>query len=975
MMRRAASGGLVLRTLLLASALPFLAAPVAAQDPPDITPDTFAGADAVKETAPARDSTERFIVGKVYDRSNGTGVALAPLSLYKLDSPADTLGAPWGGIWAGEDGSYQLFVSPGHWRINVSYFGYEPTVIGPLDTRTLDTLYVDVPLTESLESVDVVEVQGVRLENTAQSILTEQRESAAIQDGISAEQISKSTDSNAADVTARMTGVTVLDGKYTYVRGLGERYSATQVNGVTVASPEPNKRVVPLDMFASGLLDKITVQKTYTPDKPGEFAGGLVQVELRDFPGRRLWELGVSMGHTSNTTGYRWATYGGGSKDWLGFDDGTRELPGAVKEIAGETPIKRSLFSDEDLERLGESFQQNWNVRHTPADPNLGLSLALGDKTQLGSVKVGFIATGSYSTAFLSREGKDSTLRAERGSDGQVTAAPKNEYQIHQDQQDVLWGAQSNLTFGFTPNTSLSLRSSYNRSAEDISFFYEGYTEDWDTDIRVQRFDYVERGTMLNTLELDHPLPFGAKVTWRGSVSDAERNQPDRHEFIYEYFNRPTLQGYLLTGRDPNFTRRYSWTEDDETTTEVHLELPIPTWNQDRPITLKGGYSHREKDRFTERRRFRYDLPSWSGQERLRFFLPPDSLMNDEYIGGDTGDGFFVIGESTKETDGYEGSLDVEASYAMAEIPLTGRFRLIGGVRWERARMSVDTKNRFAVLESVEDYSARLDDEDALPALNLVYALGARTNLRAGVSRTLARPDLRELSPMTDEDLRSGASVTGNPDLGRTRIENYDVRFETYPGPTELIALSGFYKKFDEPVVYTVQSSTAQPFKKPENAHEGEIYGFELETRVRMNRFVRALRDLEVGLNWTVTESELDTDGLGGVGDDRDRPMDGQSPFVVNLGLYVDTPWETGFALLYNVFGRRLRDLSVSEGLPDIYEEPRHSLDAKFTLASGRFKVSLENLLDDEIEYKQGDLVIRNWRNGRKVSVSLSIKG
>jgi hypothetical protein len=954
-----------------------LAAPLSAQDSPEIDPDTFAEPQTVTDPEAASPNRgERYIVGQVYDRGTGAGVPLAPLSLFKLGSAADTLGTPWGGIWAGDDGSFQLFVDPGHWRINVSYFGYEPEVVGPLDTTRLDTLYVDIRLTESLEEVDVVEVVGTRLQNTTQSVLTEQRESMAIQDGISAEQISKSTDSNAADVAARMTGVTVLDGKYTYVRGLGERYSSTMVNGVTVASPEPNRRVVPLDMFASGLLDKITVQKSYTPDKPGEFAGGLVQVELRDFPGRRLWELGTSMGHTSSTTGYRWATYDGGGKDWLGFDDGTRELPQVVRDLAGDTRIKPSNFDQSQLEALGESFARNWNTRHTPADPNLGFSGAFGDKATLGGVKVGFLATGSYSTSFSSKEGGESTLRAETGSDGQTMASPKNDYTYERDTQDVLWGAQSNLTLGFTRATTVSLRSSYNRSAEDESLFYTGFLEDWDTDIQVQRFTYVERGTLLNTLELNHPLPLGATVTWRASLSDAERNEPDRHEYIYEYFNRPpTLQGYLLTTRDPNFTRFFGTTEDDETTTEGHLEIPLPSWNEGQKIALKGGYWHREKERFTENRRFHFNLPSWAGADRLRFFLPPDSLMTDEYIGGRTGDGYFVVEETTQDTDGYEGSLDIEASYVMAEIPVTSRLRVVGGVRWERARMAVDTRNQFAEPLSVDDNTARLDNQDALPAVNLVYALGSRTNLRAGVSRTLARPDLRELSPMQFVEFRSGAAIQGNPDLVRTEIENYDLRFETYPGPTELIALSGFYKRFTDPVVYTVQSSVSQPFKHPINANRGEIYGLELESRVRMSRFLRALRDVEVGLNWTVTESELDTSDLGGVGAERDRPMDGQSPFVVNLALHVDTPWSTGFSVLYHVFGERLRDLSVAEALPDIYEQPRHSVDVKFTLADGRWKLSLENLLDDEVEFTQGENVIRNWRTGRKVSVSYSIKG
>jgi len=925
---------------------------------------------------------EVIVTGRVFDIATKEPLAFAPVAISRLSARDDSVGIAAGGVASSEGGEYTLHLAPGLYTFRVSYFSYRPVVAHAVNV-TGATQRLDFALTEETATLGEIDIVGRRITKT-EVVLTEQRKAASVSDGVSSDQLKRGTDSNAAEAITRVTGLSVVGEKYAFVRGLGERYSQTQVNGVGIGSPEPNKRVIPLDLFATGLLDRIVVQKTYTPDKPGDFAGGVVEISTTDFPGTKTWNLSTSTAHGSRTTGRDFRTYRGGDRDWLGVDDGTRELPDLIGKLASKQRVRPrgafggAGFAPEELEAMGEAFTRTFVPRRTQAPPNLSASGSYGDKLSFIGRDLGYYVSGSYSNAYGDRNSLKRTVYATSGEDGGEVLDLKTDYRVETSERKVLWGALASTNYGLSTRSTLRLRAMYNRSAEDEVRFYEGYSDDLGTDIRATRLRYIERGVLSSTAELDHPLPLlsGSSVLWRYGRSNAERAEPDRREYGYE-FRESTGLWYLGT-RDPNLLRVFGETKDDEWTTEARVDIPLWGYHPERPdgtrrsnrvdgAHLKTGYLHREKERRTDFRVFEFRVPT-SGYDLT---LPVDSLFTEENIGGNRRS--FVLQEATRDEDSYRGTHDVEASFVMADVPVTKRLRLIGGVRWENSRQFVDTNSPFRADTAFSGVQAKLNNKDALPSANAVYALGSRMSVRAAFSRTVSRPDLREMSPMISRDFRSGLSEGGNPNLERARITNYDLRWEWYPGDAELFAVSGFYKGFENPIETAIQGG-AQQLYTPFNGDDGLLRGMELEARFGLGRITRHLDFAGLSTNLTFVKSTTTVGDSTIANGHRERPLWGQSPYVANVGLYLASPRETSTAtILYNIAGRRLAFVG-SYGLPDTYERPRHSVDLKFTLGGGLVKIAFENILDSEMKFTQGDFVTDVQRLGRTASITLGIK-
>jgi hypothetical protein len=888
------------------------------------------------------------------------------------------VGTPAGGIWTREDGTYQLVARSGRYNIQVSYISYTTATETGITVEG-DTTRVDVALIPEGIVVDEVAVVGETLRSTETSILRAQEKSAAVSDGISSEQIEKSTDSNAAEALTRVTGLTVVGGKYVFVRGLGERYSATQINGSAVSSPEPNKRVVPLDMFASGLLQNLVVQKTYTPDQPGEFAGGVVNVSTLDFPSQRKLKAGFSVGHRAATTGEGYWTYDGGDRDWLGMDDGTRALPDVIEKYAGDRRVGPTSNTEAEIEEMGEALRREWTPNRSVADPSYSGSLSFGDQYRLFGKKVGLIASGTLSNGTSHRTEERNTYV----SDGD-SLTTRTTYDADRSERSVLWGGLANTTLELGDRSVVRLQNMYNRSAEDEVLLYEGYDGAADFETRVTRFRYVERGIYTGSVQLEHPVPLlpgvgdGADrrvplLKWRYGYSDAERNEPDRRQYAYEVRRRDTGDVWFLTRKVQNLTRLFGETGDIERTFGLDIEIPLPLNAELDPI-LKAGYFTKRKDRITSYRRFRFRTPDGLSPRDLA--VPIDSIMTVENIGGLTSS--FQLTEITQPTDGYQGFQDIDASFVMLDAAATSRLRLVGGVRWEYARIGVETASPFGEggLTGVET-SARVRNKDALPVAGAIMKLADGMNLRAHYARTVTRPDLRELSPFALPDMQGGFATRGNAELQRTRIDNYDLRWELYPRLTnELFAVSAFYKKFDKPVEISL-SGDAVPLAEPVNVPDATLYGLELEMRLALARLWPSLNEWGISSNVTLVESE--TEVRNTFNEVRKRPLTGQSPYVINAGVFLQTSsGATSGSLMYNLFGRRLAYLGIGQ-LPDIYEEPRSSLDVKFSLAHGLVKIGFENVLNDAQEFKQDGVedddpavITDKYRTGRSASLSIS---
>lgn len=607
-------------------------------------------------------------------------------------------------------------------------------------------------------------------------------------------------DGNAAEVLHRVTGLSVVDDKYVFVRGLGERYSSTQVNGATLSSPEANKRVVPLDLFPSSLLDNVVVQKTQTPDQAGDFGGGVVNVSTCDFPGRRVLEFSLSSGMNSSTTGKDFQTYSGGGTDWLGFDDGTRDMPGLIMELAADSPVRLGGaftpggFSKEDIETMGESFNRVFEPETRSGRPGVNFSGAYGDEFRLFGRSLGFIASTSLNNSFKAYDFEERFFADENAEGGLETIT---DYRGHTSNFTTLWGSLLSASCRLAPAHTLRIESVYNRSSED----------------------------------------------------------------------------------------------------------EVRQW-QDLESRIKFGLLSTDKDRDLTTRRFAFLPPQ--GNHELDLTLSPEELLTDENIG--SGRSELRIDEITQGTDSYRASQNILARYAMLDVPLHRKLRLVTGVRWEDAEQNVVTISNFD--PEATPIESEVTTRDALPSANLTYAFHRDANFRLAYGKSLNRPDIRELSPQVWDDFQSQYAVTGNPDLERAQLHNYDLRLEYFPGLNELLAVSLFYKQLIDPIEYTIIGGE-QPIFSPENSAEnGELSGLELESRFGLGRLSNSLRTLGLSANVTLVDSKVKVDQIyEGI---KKRPLQGQSDYVVNLGLFYGSKGgATGAALLYNVFGPRLSRVGV----------------------------------------------------------------
>jgi TonB-dependent receptor len=611
----------------------------------------------------------------------------------------------------------------------------------------------------------------------------------------------------------------------------------------------------------------------------------------------------------------------------------------------------------------------------------MGLAGTYGDEFNVLGHQLGVLGSLSYSAGRDTKRSQDNTYALD------PLLTPETEYRTVSSTATVLWGAIANTSYRINDFNSVSLRTMYNRSAENTTRYYEGYNWAWNTNLENTRLDYVERGMFVASIASSSHLNFlgGSTLDFRFNYSRANRDEPDRREYTYEEVGTGTESKWLLTTRstDLGLTRMFGSMQEDGRGPELNLTVPFKQWSG-LDAKLKTGVSYLNKDRDSRWRRFAYKTPSFSG-DRLDsvLALSPGQYMNDEMIAGQVSRGF-VLSELTKQdTDSYIAHQELTAGYLMADVPLDTKLRAVLGARVERSNMRVRAYDIFRQLPDSSLTRAHLDNTDLLPSVNLTYGVNDATNLRVGYSSTVSRPDFRELSRQNFYEFIAGYPEMGNPDLKRSRIHNWDLRAETYPGANALCAVSLFYKKLVNPIENSIVGGSV-PTKMPINAHSGYLRGLEAEARLGLGTVRPALDPFAVTANVTLVKSRTDVTGEG-VATSSKPPLQGQSPYVVNLGLYyASAKGETTGAILYNVFGRRLDRLGI-QGLPDIYEESRNSLD--LTVSKNyrlvKFKLAVENLLDDEVRFEQkqpsiprGDApasrLVYGSQRGRSVSLSIS---
>jgi hypothetical protein len=858
-------------------------------------------------------------------------------------------------LWTETDveGRFRLSLPPGTYELRLTYDVYQPRRVRRVVVREGKMLTFHASLRRGPREVlrVIVEVEPDR--STAAALLVERRKAAATSDAVSAEQIAKGPDATAGDAIKRVVGATVLGGRYVYVRGLGDRYGNTQLNGAFLPSSEPDRSAVPLDVLPSGLLSNMTVRKSFVPDMPGDFAGGSLNIETREFPEKPLLAIDLKGGFNTASSLQSFLSYPGG-RDYFGYDDGIRSLPSLVPRSGparlgeGNPPLTMG-----ELERVGESFAPVWSARRLTTGLDHGVSGTLGGTLGSNPPRFGYLLSASFSKSYRTILADSANLRV----DGQ-SIVPRETYVREEGSETALLGALANFGLMLGARHKLTSTTLYTHGGQKTAELTTGLAERDGQVFQATRLRLVENELFFQLLQGRHRLAAGrdVRLDWQLNFARASRSEPDTRDLLYREV--PGF-GWQFRSQPGSGTRFFSTLVERGGGGGFDLTIPFGV------VDLKTGFTTRLAHRAFEARRFTYQF---IGDDTRVLLLPPEQLFSAANIGS-----HLRLSENTFASDQYSADVRLAAGYAMADLPSLGALRVVAGARFEHFDQALVSGSPFAPASDTAK-PAHLASNDLLPALSLVYALGEQTNLRASYGTTVARPQLRELAPFLFFDFARRRNVQGNPDLQRSLIYNADARWELFPAAGQIVAVSAFYKYFSQPIERVIfDSSNNVTFQ---NVASAWTAGAEVELSTKLGFLHPALEPLTFGLNVTLAWSRvrLRPEQVG-VQTDAERPMQGQSPYVVNVALnYAHPNSKTELTLLYNFFGPRIDEVGANF-LPSVYERPFHRLDASVShaLAKGwRLRVSGSNLLNQPVSFQQGGLPIVRYRPGVQGGVTLS---
>lgn len=868
------------------------------------------------------------IIGRVLDAETGRPLPGAQVAVQGSRA----------GALAGVDGRYIIIDVPsGEHALTVSYIGYASKTVTGVAVPAGGAANVDVALVAAAVALAEITVSAERERGTVARALDAQRTAVGVTSAVSAEQIARSADSDAAAAVKRISGVTVQDGKYVFVRGLGERYTTAALNGARLPSPEPERKIVPLDLFPAALLASITAAKTFTPNLPGDFSGAQVELRTREFPTQRQLFVSLSTGYNSAATGRLLPMAPAAGGEWLASATAPRALPPVLEHTRQPLPGRQT-------NEMINAMRNAWSAVDRAGRPASSLGLSLGGSSELAGQDFGYLASFSYSAA---DEANVEMVRENVEGDRYEGAVGRF---------GVLWGGLLNLSTRVGTHTRLALNSSYNRSADNEARRERGFYENHGSNVQIERLRYVERAVRSSRLQADHQLSPRQRLSWSVTSSTIERHEPDRSEFV-TLLDAPVPVWYNQEGS----FRAYGGLS--EASLEGALDYQVELGAGRRHLLRFGGLA-RHTARDAQDRGYSIWTREWAPDDP-RWTLRPEEFFDGRFSSNDE----TLFGISIYNAGGsYRAEDRLVAGYSMAELALGRGARLIGGARVERSDVVLDYED---VLGTRGTTSPRYTD--LLPALALNIDLADAQKLRLSASRTLARPEYREIAPICYRAGLGEEQRCGNPDLRRTRIRNYDLRWEWYPSPTEALSIALFAKHFEDPIEPRYQGRSGTNSLWVENAKTAVNYGVELEAMRDLSFVSGALTPFSVFANATLMKSEVRT----GIEGDPARRMTGQAPYVLNAGLtYRSADGASSATLLYNVVGERILNARPSgQQVSDMIERPRPMLDLalRFPLFAGiAGKLDLKNLLDSPYEARQGELQRAYYRTGRILSLGAS---
>lgn len=853
------------------------------------------------------------------------------------------------------DGNYTILnVEEGKCNLVMSYVGYKTVKQADVNVKG-DVTEVNATMEEDVHNLGGVTVVGQAKRNTINASINQLKTSLLVESNISAQQISRTQDKDASEVIRRVPGISIIDGKFVMVRGLAQRYNNVWVNGAAVPSSEADTRAFSFDIIPSTQLDNINIVKSPAPEYPADFSGGFILLKTKDLPSRN--SVNVSLGTSVNTqTHFKDFWYSKGSAtDWLGFDNGFRSFNGGIKaplKYFGDNPIQQISLTD-------NGFNNNWNkYKKTPVG-DLKLNMDFSHRWVYNNgAAFGMLGALNYSNTYKSYLNMTNALYSTpdlvHNTYSFLHKATDNQYN-----NDVRWGAMLNFMLRSKSGKNYyEFKNLFNQNASNrLTNRFNGIDADG-FDYQQTEYYYSSRSTLTSQITGRHSLERG-KLDWSVGYSYANRNMPDRR--IYLLTNAGTHAGDKLRINDGNdLTRYFTKLDEHMASANINYEQKLNIGNI-QPVLKTGAYTE-YRTRTFKTRQFAYSINSyWQGYSDMDFlteFMQSDNYNVDK----------LTLKDNSSYKDDYKGHYTIGAAYVGLNVPVTSQFSTYIGARYEYYQMVLTTSrnaNRNNPFDTKYTYN------DIFPSINMLYKLNDKHQLRLSYGESVNRPEFREVAPSIFYDFDLANNVSGYAGLKPAYIHNVDFRYEFYPRRGETVSVALFYKRFKDPIEWSYVSNDGKSYTYHNvNAESADSYGVEVDVRKRLD-FI-GLNDFSWVFNGAIIKSLVHF-----APDDQqeNRPMEGQSPYLVNTGIFYEgatNGWTA--SVLYNRIGKRItgvgRITGVSAGgdaikVPNSYEMPHDAIDLMIGKKFGRMEVKLgvKDLLGQTIKFQQyGEINAKNTK-------------
>ena len=920
---------------------------------------------AVLIVAPAMGATASDIIGKVTDAKSNEALIGATVQVNGTNIAAAT----------DLDGNFKLtgLDSKAKYTLIIKYVAYQDKKIDGVLASDQPQM-ISVALMPEEQTLGEVVVTGIVRKNTETAMMQVAKNSPVIVNNVSAQEIGKTQDTNAGEVIRRVPGVSLIDDKFVMVRGLSQRYNNVWINGGAAPSSEADSRAFSFDLIPSTQIDNMQIVKTPSPEYPADYTGGFIVVNTKDIPAEEITQAQVGGSWNTASVLADFLHAKGSVTDFLGFDNGMRSLNG------GFDGSLRSIGNG-GTDLLGNGLNNDWMIKRMKPFADLKLSANIGRRWKLGGNQLGMITALNYTNeyrTFADMQNNQFGVYDER-NDRSIYLSNSLDNQYNNNSR---LGAMLNLTLLTADgNNKYQLKNIFNQLGNDRYTFRQGVDEQ-NNETRSAEYYYRSRTTYNGQFTGKHTLNTD-ELDWSLSYSYANRNVPDRRRYLQnDALETGTIQ--LTTGNDIS----REWTRLGEHILSAGVnnryDFDLNGWKP----SLKGGVYGEYRTREYKTREFIYNWEPENNTLPVDFRKSdlPTLLSNSSNFGADK----LYLLEEPNMRDNYKGHNTMGAGYLAATLPF-GKLSLYAGVRYEYDKMELVTNTRDdrpSLLSHFYKYN------DLFPSLNTTYKFSDAHQLRLSYGKSVNRPEFREVSPSVFYDFDLAADVKGNTELTPCYVQNIDLRYECYPSRGELISMALFYKYFDAPIewTYTLSGGNRLIYSYM-NADRANNYGVEVDIKKDLS-FI-GLLGFSWSFNGALIKSRVDFSGSALM---ENRPMQGQSPYLVNTGLfYKNDRQQFDVALLYNRIGKRIIGVGRSEGttsgnevlrVPDSYEMPRDVLDLSVSKKFGshwEVKANIRDILAQRVYYKEFvtatlsdgtakkvEQITRSFKPGRNIGLNIT---